>query len=74
MIKCLIRHVKSCVDFPNKKIVYLSMQPLFQFLIVRGVKEKMESNRTVANEKKEKRKYVVPTIQQMFNYTTYDSS
>jgi hypothetical protein len=73
MIKYLIRNVKSYVHYPNKKIVYLSMQLLFQFLIVRGIKEKRESSRTFTNEKK-KRKSVIPTIQQMFNYTTHDSS
>jgi hypothetical protein len=72
MIKYLIRNVKSYVHYPNKKIVYLSMQLLFQFLIVRGIKEKRESSRTLTNEKK--RKSVIPTIQQMFNYTTHDSS
>jgi hypothetical protein len=37
------------------------MQLLFRFLIVRGIKEKRESSRTLTNEKK-KRKYVLPTI------------
>jgi hypothetical protein len=58
MIKYLIRNVKSYVHYPNKKIVYLSMQLLFQFLIVRGIKEKRESSRTLTNEKKENLLYL----------------